>query len=331
MKPDNDAYYRSILASYPLPPVLRIEERDSGMNNTTRYAVLEDGSVRVLRIYENHREEAKLATEHELLLRLTQEDLPFLVPCPLYTEQGSTWTTAPDGKLASLFPLLPGKRPAADRHTLSYAYGRVVGQLTQAMEQLTLDVEPSYPPYDELLSVDTNEAAGSARRLYEQDAALSAFAGEADYLLAILDRLSSQAESIRRLNRQWIHGDFSHANALVSEDAVTSVLDFEFATRDLRAMELAVCLAEQLSAPGGLQRAVIEELLDGYRSVRALQPEELRLLPELLQLRKLDVFLHFLNRYQTGLDPVQVLQDQTSKSARVCRFLDEQADWIRRL
>ncbi|MED4957986.1 phosphotransferase, partial [Paenibacillus macerans] len=166
---------------------------------------------------------------------------------------------------------------------------------------------------------------------YNTDPALSALAGDAGFLLDILDSLSGQAESIRRLERQWIHGDFSHSNVLVEGGEIRAVLDFEFATRDLRAMELAVCLAEQFSAPGGLSRAVAKEMLAGYRSVRTLVAEELERLPELLQLRKLDVFLHFLHRYQAGLDPAQVLQDQTRKSAAVCRFIGSHADWIRSL
>lgn len=327
----SQAYYRAILAAYPLSPILRIEERDSGMNNTTRYVVLEGGRVLVLRIYENHRSTTKLAAEHELLLLLTQQDLPFQIPCPLHTRQGGTWTTAPDGKLAAVFTYLPGERPAADRHELSYAYGRVVGQLTQAMEGLQLEAPPSYPPYDELLGPDTEEAAVSARRLYTTDPALSALAEEAAFLIDVLDSLSKQADSIRSLPRQWIHGDFSYSNVLVEDGEIRAVLDFEFATRDLRAMELSVCLAEQLSTPGGLSKTVVTDLLAGYRSVRPLEAMESKLLPELIQLRKLDVFLHFLNRYQAGLDPAHVLLDQTRKSAAVCRFICLQGDWIRRL
>ncbi|GIP12522.1 MULTISPECIES: phosphotransferase [Paenibacillus] len=331
MDTTNQSYYRAILAAYPLPPALRIEERDSGMNNTTRYAVLEDGQVQVLRVYENHRSDLKLAAEHELLLLLARQALPFQIPCPLHTKQGGTWTTAPDGKLAAVFAYLPGAKPAAGRHDLSYAYGRAVGELTLAMEELQPAAAPAYPPYDELLGPDTEEAAASARRLYNTDPALSALAGDAGFLLDVLNSLSAQAASIRRLERQWIHGDFSHSNVLVEGGEIRAVLDFEFATRDLRAMELAVCLAEQLSAPGGLSRAVAKEMLAGYRSVRTLVAEELERLPELLQLRKLDVFLHFLHRYQAGLDPAQVLQDQTRKSSAVCRFIGSHADWIRSL
>ncbi|MFD1176645.1 phosphotransferase [Paenibacillus puldeungensis] len=331
MDTTNQVYYRAILAAYPLSPVLRIEERDSGMNNTTRYVILEDGQVQVLRIYENHRSTMKLATEHELLLLLARQKLPFQTPCPLQTRQGETWTTAPDGKLAAVFAYLPGVKPAEDRHDLSYAYGRAVGQLTLAMEGLQLEAAPSYPPYDELLGPDTEEAAVSARRLYKTDPALSAIAEETEFLLDVLDSLTNHAESIRRLERQWIHGDFSHSNVLVEDGEIRAVLDFEFVTLDLRAMELAVCLAEQLSAPGGLSRKVVKDMLAGYHSVRRLEAEELELLPELLQLRKLDVFLHFLNRYQTGLDPASVLKDQTIKSAAVCRFIHSQAAWIRSL
>lgn len=328
LHPDYD-YIQAILEAYPLPPCLGIEERDSGMNNTTRYVLLPDEQVRVLRIYENHRSTDKLAAEHELLLLLAKQELPFAVPCPLRTRQGGTWTVAPDGKLAALFTYLSGVKPTPDQHHLAYAYGLATGQLTQAMEGLRLEAAPAYPPYDELLGGDTIEAAESARRLYHADPDLASLAGEANFLLDILTSLSSRAESIRRLARQWIHGDFSHANVLMDGGSVSAVLDFEFATHDLRVMELAVCLAEQLSAPGGLSRSVVVEMLAGYRQARELTADELACLPELLQLRKLDVFLHFLDRYQAGLDPATVLRDQTRKSATVCRFISTEADWIR--
>lgn len=325
------AYFKAITGAFPLPPVLRVEERDSGMNNTTRYAVCSNEEVFVVRIYENHRSPAKLAAEHELLLQLGSLSLPFRIPVPLAGHRGGTWTEAPDGKLAAVFAHLPGKRPDAGRHVLSYAYGSVVGRLTLAMEGLRLEAAPSYPPYDELLGPAAAETSSAARRLYADDPALSALAGEAQMLLDILQSLNARAQDIRRLDRQWIHGDFSHANALMQDEKISAVLDFEFATVDVRAMELAVCLGEQLSAPGGLSRTVLSDMVSGYRSVRPLAKEELDLLPELLQLRKLDVFLHFLHRYQSGLDPAAVLQDQTRKSAAVCRYIREQADWIRNL
>lgn len=322
-------YMQAILEAYPLPPCLGIEERDSGMNNTTRYARFPGEQVRVLRIYENHRSTEKLAAEHGLLLLLAEQQLPFAVPCPLRTRQGGTWTIAPDGKLAALFTYLSGAKPAPDQHHLAYAYGRATGQLTQAMAGLRLQAAPAYPPYDELLGGDTTEAAESARRLYHATPGLASLAGEANFLLDTLASLSSRAESIRRLARQWIHGDVSHANVLMDGGNVSAVLDFEFATHDLRAMELAVCLAEQLSAPGGLSRRVVLEMLTGYRQASQLAADELACLPELLQLRKLDVFLHFLNRYEAGLDPAAILLDQTRKSAAVCRFISTEADWIR--
>ncbi|WP_018752895.1 phosphotransferase [Paenibacillus sanguinis] len=322
-------YIPAILEAYSLPPGLGVEERDSGMNNTTRYVLLPDEEVRVLRIYENHRSTEKLAVEHELLRLLAEQELPFAIPCPLRTREGGTWTIAPDGKLAALFTYLSGAKPTPEQHHLAYAYGLATGQLTQAMEGLRLQAAPAYPPYDELLGGHTAEAAESARRLYHADPALASLAGEANFLLDIWVSLSSRAESIRHLERQWIHGDFSHANVLMDGGAVSAVLDFEFATHDLRAMELAVVLAEQLSAPGGLSRRVVLDMLAGYRQASQLTTDEWACLPELLQLRKLDVLLHFLNRYEAGLDPVAILVDQTRKSAAVCQFISTEADWIR--
>jgi len=313
--------YLPIFTHYSLPRVSAIEVRDSGMNNTTRYAVLEDGSVRVLRVYENHRDAAKLRTEHKLLLRLRDRELPFAVPCPIRTASGSTWVEAPSGKPAALFTYLEGARPAGERRDLAAEYGRTVGRLVQALEGLELAEPPAYPAYDELLDTPPMELEAVAAA-FHRSPALADAAEDADYLLRKLTSLRNKADEIRGLPRQLIHGDVSYANVLAEGNTITAVLDFEFATRDLRAMELAVCLAEQLSVPGALSANMAREMIAGYESVLPLEEAERRMLPFLVQLRKLDVFLHFWRRHEAGLDPAEVLIEQTKRSARVSRYLD---------
>ncbi|WP_058304305.1 phosphotransferase [Gorillibacterium timonense] len=322
MNENEQAYYLTILANYSLPKVLSVETRDSGMNNTTRYAVLEDRSVRVLRIYENHQDLDKLRAEHEVLLQLQRQVLPFAVPYPVTTKSGLTWVEAEDGKLASLFPYLNGSRPSSDLHEMASEYGRVVGSLVQAMAVLEVKESPAYPPYDERLDTP-REILLAVENDFETHPVLASLMEDVRYLIDRFKALQEKAEEVRGLPRQWIHGDFSYANALVEGNRVSAVLDFEFATRDIRAMELAVCLAEQLSAPGGISSSSMTDMLSGYQSVFPLEASELRLLPPLIQLRKLDVFLHFWERFTAGLDPVQVLMEQTERAAAVCRFVDE--------
>ena len=316
------AQCRAVLAGYTLPPLRAVEARESGMNNTTRYAVLEDGSLRVVRIYENHTDEAKLRTEHELLLKLSRERLPFAVPCPVAADNGATWVTTPSGKPAALFHYLEGERPGQQDRSLAGEYGRTVGRLVQTLAKVELAEPPAYPAYDELLDI-TEEDLRTVADSFRRSPALAAAAEDAAELLDQVTALKKSAGELHRLPRQLIHGDVSFANLLTQDGRVSAVLDFEFATRDIRAMELAVCLAEQLSVPGGLDGELIREMIAGYEAILPLEAEERRLLPHLVKLRKLDVFLHFWHRREAGLDPDEVLLDQTKRSVRVCRFVDQ--------
>ncbi len=55
-------------------------------------------------------------------------------------------------------------------------------------------------------------------------------------------------ETFKTLPHQLIHGDINSSNLLMDEDGMISrVLDFEFVTIDLRAMEIEICLSEVLS------------------------------------------------------------------------------------
>ncbi|MCL6457924.1 MAG: hypothetical protein K6T85_07955, partial [Gorillibacterium sp.] len=67
----------------------------------------------------------------------------------------------------------------------------------------------------------------------------------------------------------------------------------------------------------------VQAVLAGYGSRHKLTKVETLLLPELTKLRRLDVFLHFWNRYQAGLDPVDILQDQILRSTRTCQYINE--------
>lgn len=109
------------------------------------------------------------------------------------------------------------------------------------------------------------------------------FAAQAAELLHISKQLAVFQESIpmlKQLTHQLVHGDLNGSNILVNEEGeVSSVLDFEFVTNDLRVMELAVCLADCIR-PGqdeAMIWAKIDAFLSGYGSVMKLTEAEIEM------------------------------------------------------
>ncbi|MBC8079414.1 MAG: phosphotransferase [Gorillibacterium sp.] len=322
-----DIYYNHILSQYQMANLWKVEVRDSGMNNTTRFLVGVNGDLRILRIYENHRDPDKLRFEHEILIQLQETKLAYVTPLPYPSLTGETFVTCLDGKLAAIFTYIPGERPV---HTtcieLAYRMGQATAELVLSLAQLKPLAATIYPPYYELGEAYPSAYADISHRVgINPD--LKSISGDMLFLLAELNAFCQHMDSVRELPKQIIHGDFSCSNVLMEAGQVVGILDFEFATWDARAMELAVCLGEYISSEQDVDLNV-QAVLTGYGDKHKLTPAEALLLPELTKLRRLDVFLHFWNRYEAGLDPVEILRDQTIRSANACRYMNKNLETL---
>src|SRR4051812_44177920 len=86
-----------------------LRKRSGGWNNTTYF--VESGERRaVLRVYDTHRDRNKIEFEHNVLLKLNGQDLPFAVPAPILSITGETMVQLEEGegKFACLFSYIEG-------------------------------------------------------------------------------------------------------------------------------------------------------------------------------------------------------------------------------
>ncbi|MFC5528278.1 phosphotransferase [Cohnella yongneupensis] len=338
--------YDNVLAQYWPQGGWTIAEGQSGWNNTTRY-VDADGRKWVLRIYETHREGDKVRFEHAVLRALNGMSLPFSVPCPVDAVSGDTFVTTRDGsdRLACVFPYLVGERPPQGDVDTAFAIGEAAAQLSMALARLqdAVDLgEPNYPPYYEL---DKTHPMCTPERVANFCASPpEAFAGEAGRLRAIgqaLAEMGAALPRLRELPHQLIHGDINHSNLLGHRNNITAVLDFEFCTRDVRAMEVAVIVAglllevnDEEDQPCDNEEEsddvrLIASVLNGFGANLSLTYAEAKAIPLLARLRKLDVFLHFLGRYWDGVDEPQVLLTQLRSTATGLKRLIAIEDLLR--
>ncbi|WP_391572824.1 phosphotransferase [Cohnella sp.] len=323
--------FDSILQRFFPSGCWEIEQGHSGWNNTTRF-VRADGRRWVLRIYETHKDEDKVRFEHRLLEKLNEANLSFRVPRPAVCSDRNTIVRLEDGteRLACLFAYLEGERPAEENAAAAQSLGEATAELIYALGKLNLTEAVAYAPYYEMESSYPWCTPDKVARFCEE--APVELAEEAKALRFIGEELNAFRAFLprfRTLPHQLIHGDINFSNCLSAPDntdRIGSILDFEFCTRDLRAMEIAVVVSGFLDADNG--REMIHAFLRGAGSRVRLSPEEAEAIPHLIRLRTLDVFLHFLNRYFDGVDGIAVLKEQTTSASSNLRKLNEESEWL---
>ena len=294
----------------------------SGMNNTT--IMLEDERERsIVRIYNNHSDQSKLKFEHRMLLVLQQQPLSILIPIPQLNNMGSTISTIHNGKLAARYCYIEGERPELTNVKQLISLAEASAKLSIAFSKVSLSEEPAYSPYYEL----TKNYVALDEKLMLQLLGHNAIAELEEQLLLIRDeynRLEALEHQFSQLPHQWIHGDINCSNSLAIEDKVVAILDFEFVTRDLRVMELAVLLSELIKPYTTELTDKLLAMREAYESIVALTPDEITLLPELIKLRSVDVVMHFIERYIQGLDPIDILARMIKHSAFVITYVNDQ-------
>ena len=322
-------YVDNIVKQYFNSKNYYIKEGSSGMNNTTKFLVV-DNKEYILRIYESHNEVEKVNYEHCILKALKKRDLSFNIPEPKVNLNGKTIGASSDGKLISISDMINGKNPKLESVNQFYRLGKVVGEITNALAKVDVKMEPiysacyelekSYPkcPLDKVIEFCINppeEFKNEEKKLIE----LKKYFEEFQKIIPIL----------RKLPHQLIHGDINASNVLEDENNnISAILDFEFVAKDLRAMDLAICLSEAIANDydDEFKFKNINSFIKGYKEYINLIIDEIRIVPYLIMLRRLDVIVHFLVRYNDGISnsfisASDILKEQIIKAVKLC-------DWV---
>lgn len=282
-----------------------------GFNNTTCY-VWAEGAHYVFRVYDNHNRSALIEYELAVIAALDRRGLSFQVPVPVPNNRGEQITRLENTKCGVLFRFIEGDCPGYEH---AYLVGSAVGELSSALSQIKVGIKSPYTGSHHIYSV---HPLVTKERLLEfllrPPAPLTLeqtgpFAGE-------LRRMEMRSDEFASLPRQIVHGDLMFANMLVSGDRITGVLDFEFCSPDIRAMELAICLTRYVESEEKWPYA--EHFISGYSEHYSLSRSEIEMIPDLIRLRYMVSFIHHLGRYFTGVGSFEkVLQriNATNESA----------------
>ncbi|WP_239004596.1 phosphotransferase enzyme family protein [Paenibacillus tepidiphilus] len=289
-----------------------MKERSGGWNNTT-YMVDSARGRAVLRIYNTHRDRNKIEFEHTVLQQLDKLPLPFSTPLPLTAAGGETMVELEEsGKYACLFRYIEGVTPLEEGSGYYASFGTSAGILSEVLAEIEPELPPVYRPYYELRTAYPLCTNAAVREIcLNPPAELADLSPELETLYSAYTDIAESLPGLAELPHQLVHGDLNASNLLVdggNHRKVAALLDFEFCTRDLRAMEPAVILSGWVGHAE--QEAAVREFWDGFSRRIQLSAAEIEAIPVLMLLRKIDVFLHFTSRYLEGTDEPQVLREQ---------------------
>ncbi len=303
----------ALVAAWPLlgqPDALTLAPMRGGTNNTmfrVSSATLNVDSY-VLRLASPYHDERRAWLEYTTLASLERSGLPFAVPTPLLTANGAPWVemrTQDENTLATLTRFIPGQEPERNNLGQAERAAEAIGALDVALAAVEL------PDPDAALSWRSAGALDRITPLVPDPlaafAALPISAETRERLrtgyVALMERLPALYAT---LPQHLCHEDAATTNLLMDDDRVTGILDFEFLSRDIRAMDLTVALVwwpvDVLGS--GEEWPIIAALARGYaRSLRLTAPE-IAAIPTLYAMRGYTSLIHRLGRALQGLSPM---------------------------
>lgn len=309
---------------WPVAGPWHINPLPGGANNHVWRADAKDGQSYVLRLSPDLARIPHVYYEAEPLQSLSSKNLPFHLPVPLKTNSGDLVAHFEQEQstpaFATLYHLLPGKLQdlPPERNNLQSAShaGLTLALLDAALATLPeIQLPPGFTlpfAFGELsswhsLAPDPLAAVEQLPIDHEQAGQIRTF-------------LSNVVEDVprlyARLPQQLLHRDYDPANILLDNHQVTAVLDFEFAGKDIRVLDLCVALSWWPSNLMGTGKEwdLIDTFGIAYTRQLPLNEEELLAIPSVLRLRDATSFVHRMGRYLAGIEPETRMQQRVQHS-----------------
>lgn len=314
----------NLWTSWPISGPWNLSPLSGGTNNSVWRADAADGQSYVLHLSPDLTRIPRIRYEAQLLQALSDKNLPFLLPVPLRANSGDIIVLFEQEQgtaaLATLSHLLPGNlqdRPPERNNPLSASHaGFTLGLLDAALATLP-DIQPSdkfasLPTFGQLAhwhpSVSNPLSAVEQLPIDHQSAKqIRTFLSE---VLETIPHLYAQ------LPQQLLHRDYDPGNILLDHQHVTAVLDFEFAGKDIRILDLCVALswwpANLLGT--GKEWDLIDAFGTAYTRQFPLSEEELLAIPAVFRLRDATSFVHRMGRYLAGMETEERIQNRVQHS-----------------
>lgn len=266
------------------------------------------GARFILTLYERRIDYADLPYFLDLLDHLAAKGCP--VPRTMHDREGASFRME-QGKAAALIEFLPGVSPTRPTPQQARAVGAVLAELHLAARDFPLKRANAM---DFAASAAILDACG-AKRLATIHPDLPAMLGHAR---------SAAALDLAALPQSQTHTDLFPDNVLMLGDKVTGLIDFYFACTGAMVLDLAVTHAAWCFDGDNAYRADCgAALVEGYQSVRRLEPAERALFPEVAKGACLRFVASRAEDWLETPDDALVTRKDPMQFVRRWRFYDE--------
>lgn len=239
-----------------------------------------EGDAFVLKISNPAEDPEALDLQTQALRHIARTDPDLPVMDLVHTVDGEPWAAVDhDGEthLVRLFTLVPGRMPSGPEldHDALYAYGEVAARMGVALRGF---FHPG-AQYDILWDLKNTPQLRSRLDAVDES-------HRRDVAERVLDRFDDRVAPVfETLRAQVIHNDLTYANVLFGDDdRVSGVVDFGDLTHTALVCDLAVVLARVMFERADPLEAA-QATVRGYVSVTPLEPEEARVLGDLVAAR----------------------------------------------
>jgi homoserine kinase type II len=253
------------------------EPTAQGVSNATYFVDILDRQF-VLKLYATTTETSQIYYEHSLLTFLQPTNLPFAIPVPIRASSGETFIAVEaDGQTlnVALLPRLVGQ--PMDRQNLNQvqAAGSALAKLHRQLAHFDPQGQFARLPFWGVLDQIHPQVSAPLKIPQILNLGLEDHRRFGQLLNEVIE---AAPHLYATLPIQTIHADYIAPNILVENDEVAGILDFEFATRDLRLFDYLSSLDQFASFPWKEVRFedIVRAFSAGYRADSSLTVEEMK-------------------------------------------------------
>lgn len=293
-----------------------LQTTGQGTSNTIYFVDAQAGQF-VLKLYGDTTASTQIEYEHALLKHLQKAGVSFAVPAPIPAASGETLIFVEDDTpplpRAALLPLLPGQ--SGNRKNLRHtrAAGRALGELHRALAGFDPEGQMAQlPSWGDLyhihpLVTDPLEVPQSLMLNLNQQARL---------LKTLTEVVEAKPRLYTTLPIQTVHADYLSPNIVLEQDQVVGILDFEFATRDLRLMDYICGLDHFALFPwkGVAYWDFVQAFCMGYAEYVSLTVEEVQALLVAWRLQRASSIIYWTGWLREGKATHQSVMDAVNET-----------------
>ncbi len=280
---------------------VNIEEVPYGLTNYSKVFLVNNEKY-IARIYDKYSKNLeKLKFEIELTTFLEQQNLSFKVPKFLIANTGEKYVKLSNGQFGSVMNFIEGEVPNITQRSDLKEYGRVVGELSLAFKEFNSTVYSQKIKFYDIYNLHPLSNEKSITQFLNQ----LPFGIEDSYLSILkksINDIQRKTHILESLPEQIIHHDMLVFNLLIDNKTrkMKGVLDFDFASYDIRALELAICINHILQFSDS-SNVNLELFLDEYSQYMTLTSEEINSIPQLMKMYYVALICIYIGQYYSGL------------------------------